>query len=224
MKQHVRYLPLKIFFRLLAIAYRLLYGPFAWTYDWVAAAVSLGMWRSWVFSVLPHLEGPHVLELGYGPGHLQVELHRRGLNPIGLDGSPQMSRQAHKRLKKHGYTAHLTRGQTQNLPFPAGSFDQVVSTFPSEYIVDANTLAEVWRVLADQGRLIVLPMAWITGKSWRHRLIGKLYNTTGQSPKWGAHLLQHLQQAGFSVQMEEISQKNSRLTLFVASKQTANPG
>ena len=49
-----------------------LYTQMAWTYDLVAAVVSVGMWTSWVRSTLTYLNGPQVLELGHGPGHLQI--------------------------------------------------------------------------------------------------------------------------------------------------------
>ena len=52
----------------------LLYHPFAFAYDLVAAAVSLGRWKKWVLSVVPFLEGNQILEIGHGPGHLQSAL------------------------------------------------------------------------------------------------------------------------------------------------------
>ena len=48
------------------------------------------------------------------------------------------------------------QGSAQHLPFDAASFDTVVSTFPSEYIYDPATIAEVERVLRSGGRLIVI--------------------------------------------------------------------
>ena len=52
--------------------FKLLYHQFSWTYDWVASIVSLGEWQNWVSSVLPYIIGPNVLEIGFGPGHLQA--------------------------------------------------------------------------------------------------------------------------------------------------------
>jgi ubiquinone/menaquinone biosynthesis C-methylase UbiE len=53
-------------------------GSFAWSYDLVAAVVSLGQWNHWVGSVLPYLPGVNILEIGHGPGHLQRLLKRFG--------------------------------------------------------------------------------------------------------------------------------------------------
>jgi hypothetical protein len=36
------------------------YHGFAWTYDFVAAVVSIGRWQHWGFAALPHLRGPRV--------------------------------------------------------------------------------------------------------------------------------------------------------------------
>ena len=59
--------------------FHLLYHQFAWTYDWVAAGVSLGRWNEWVRSILPYMQEGRILELGHGPGHLQAELLKTGL-------------------------------------------------------------------------------------------------------------------------------------------------
>ena len=64
---------------LLRIFFQLLYHPFAWAYDLVAGLVSLGRWKSWVLCGLPLLAG-RVLEIGFGPGHLQAAL-QAGVGP-----------------------------------------------------------------------------------------------------------------------------------------------
>ncbi|NMC80811.1 MAG: hypothetical protein GYA59_15725, partial [Chloroflexi bacterium] len=43
------------FFWALKVFFDLLYHSFAWTYDGVAAVVSLGRWKGWVYSVIPFL-------------------------------------------------------------------------------------------------------------------------------------------------------------------------
>ncbi len=80
--------------------FKLLYHQFAWSYDWVSGAVSLGNWNSWTRAALPYLQGPRVLELGFGPGHLQVALQKREIWSVGIDESWQMASQAVLRLKQ----------------------------------------------------------------------------------------------------------------------------
>ena len=169
--------------RFLRIFFHLLYHPFAWSYDLVAWTVSLGRWKDWVKSVVPFIEGTRVLELGHGPGHLQRILRDLNLLTVGLDESRQMGNLAKKRLVQSGYTQPgLVRGLAQSLPFPAEKFETVIATFPSEYIFEHGTLLEVRRTLTNGGRLIVLPVAWITGQGTLDRFLAWLFRFTGQAP------------------------------------------
>jgi ubiquinone/menaquinone biosynthesis C-methylase UbiE len=140
---------------ILRFLYDLLYHRLAWTYDLVAGAVSLGRWNHWIKCVIPLIQGNQILELGFGPGHLQKELNQYGGTVYGLDESWQMIRQAAHRLKTNRQSANLVRGMSQNLPFTM-MFDTVISTFPSDYILDPRTIEEVYRVLIPGGKLIIL--------------------------------------------------------------------
>lgn len=202
----------------LRIAYRLLYHEMAWAYDVVAATVSLGRWQQWVLTALPYLPGPCVLELGHGPGHLQVALHAAGVHAIGLDASPQMSRQARRRLQRKRLEARLIRGRAQTLPFVDGTFQQVVATFPSEYILSTETLAEIYRVLAAGGEAIVTPFAWITGHKLLERGAAWLFRVTGEAPEWNDRWLTPIRQAGFQVAVEWLDLKSSCVLLIRAVK------
>ena len=218
-------LPLHI--RLLAsflrVFFKLLYHQFAWTYDWVAALVSLGKWQNWILTVIPLIKGPEVLEIGHGPGHLLLALSEAGIHIVGLDESPQMSRQAHHRILRKGINPFLTNGLAQFLPFPDSHFHQVVSTFPSEYIYDPPALTEIYRVLVPGGELLVLPVAWITGQKWYDRIAANLFRVTGQSPETYSPAIAEkfskpFQESGFKVSFEISETENSRLLLLHAVK------
>lgn len=134
-----------------------LYTSGAWAYDAVAAAVSLGCWRRWVRSVTAWLPptGP-VLELGYGPGHLQAALAGQGHTAYGADASLPMARRAARRLRRRDGPARLVVAQGQALPFAGQTFTAVVATFPTPYIFAPQTVDEVARVLRPQGRVVML--------------------------------------------------------------------
>lgn len=206
--------------RFMRLFYRWLYHPLAFTYDLVAAVVSFGHWNEWVRNVLPHVEGKRVLELGHGPGHLQQTLLEHGLFPFGVDESAQMGRLAKTRLTRRGYTQFgVARSLTQALPFPDTCFDTLLSTFPSEYILDPRTLAEARRVLRNGGRFVILPMAWP-----RNRLLGWLFRVTGETPAdiekyTPARISEPLERAGFQAQVQVISIPSATLLLVIAQKQ-----
>ena len=124
-----------------------LYDELAWAYDLVSWAVSLGRARGLRLAALDHVTGRRVLEIGFGTADLLAEMARRDLEPVGLDASPAMHRVAARKLARRGLEAPRVRAVTQGLPFPDGSFDAVVSTFPAGYIMHAATLREVARLL-----------------------------------------------------------------------------
>src|SRR5437764_5384152 len=71
---------------------------------------------------------------------------------------PAMVAAARDTLQRRNVGAgnRVLQGSAQHLPFPDASFDTVVSTFPSEYIYDPDTISEVERVLRPGGRLMVI--------------------------------------------------------------------
>ncbi|HQV94029.1 MAG TPA: methyltransferase domain-containing protein [Anaerolineales bacterium] len=203
---------MKAFLRLF---FKLLYHQFAFTYDFVAAAVSFNRWKDWTREILPLIEGTRILELGHGPGHLHRLLRRDGWFAVGIDESPQMSRLARRNTNGE---ANLTRGLAQHLPFADESFDTIVSTFPTEYIFDPRALAEARRCLMDRGRLIVLPVAMP-----KNRLLEWLYKFTGESPSESEEVIKKklkepFARANFETEIMVRDVKSSRLLIIIATK------
>ena len=204
--------------RILKTFFYLLYHRFAWAYDFVASAVSVGMWNEWVLSILPDLEGPKVLELGHGPGHLQLSLKENSIQSFGLDQSKEMGDLASQRLRLDGFASLLVNGVSQHLPFETSTFNQVVATFPTEFIVDHQTLEEVLRILKPGGSLLVIPVAWITGERFVHRIAAWLFGFTGQSPEWDDRMLTPFHDVGFSARVEYKKMESSDLVFIIADK------
>jgi ubiquinone/menaquinone biosynthesis C-methylase UbiE len=205
--------------------YKLLYHRLAWTYDFVAAVVSVGMWKEWVKTVMPYIKGPKVLELGHGPGHLQEALLQNpspGFFIFGLDFSPQMGRITQNRMRRRKISPSLVNGDARKLPFENETFSTVVATFPSEYMYDAQTREEIYRILQPDAELVVLPLAYITGKRLWDRAAAFLFRVTGQAPDidGSPSTLIPAQQAEFDIRSEWIELENSRLLLVIAKKIT----
>jgi len=216
------YTTARLFQLLLRPFYFLLYHQFAWTYDLVAALISLGHWNEWVVSVLPYIHGRRVLELGHGPGHLQLALQAGGLQAFGLDESRQMGCQAARRLRQGGMEVRLARALAQNLPFAKGSFGSIALTFPSEFIFDPRTLTEITRVLAPGGELVILPFAWLVGIRPLERLAAWLFRVTGEVPprpgELDPRLKERFSRAGLETRQEIVHQDASLLLFIIARK------
>jgi len=165
----------------LRLFFRLLYDEFAWAYDLVAWLVSLGHWKAWGRATLPHLRGAHVLELGHGPGHLLVTLKQRGFDPVGLDLSRRMGYRAQTRLRRASLSVPVLQAQAQALPFNDLTFDTIVATFPTDFILAPATRHEVMRILRPNGRLIVALWARFDGEGVQDALLNWLHRSTGQN-------------------------------------------
>lgn len=207
---------------LLRIFFNLLYHQFAWAYNLISWIVSIGMWNDWIKSIIPDLSGDQILELGHGTGHLQLALLQAGKQVTGIDLSPQMGRISAKRIRKNHRHPHLVNGNAQYLPFPDDTFDQIVSTFPTQYITAHETIIEMHRVLRPGGDFILLPVAWITGGNILHKAAAWLFKITGQAPTIGentiANELEHFTRAGFKSFSELRELHNSKVMLIRGTK------
>ncbi len=212
---------------ILRITYHLLYHSFAWSYDLVAAIVSIGKWNDWVREVLPWMAGNKVLEVGFGPGHLQVELTRRGFQVYGLDELEQMVRQAARLIKKQGKKANLTRGLAQDMPYPE-FFDTIVATFPSEYVFDPKTIKEFYRVLLPGGALIVLLSAMPPRGSLLNKILRRasdliFLERPNPLENMLEKIIQDYRNEGLILKKVHLERKTYSLILFVGEKSTPHP-
>ena len=199
---------------LLRIFFHFLYHQFAFSYDLVAAAVSLGHWKNWIQEVAPFIEGTRTLEIGHGPGHLQRFLLSRNLDSVAIDESASMGRLA---MRNTDGSARLTRGLAQQLPFADKSFDTVIATFPAEYIADPYTLSEVKRCLSDGGRFIALPVAIP-----KNRFLSWLFKVTGQAPSDAMQVIQEklkepFIKSDFAVETHMLDLQSGTLIILTAS-------
>jgi ubiquinone/menaquinone biosynthesis C-methylase UbiE len=213
--------------RFLKLFFRLLYHQLSWAYDLVAWVVSAGEWQNWVLTILDDFKISRVLELGFGPGHLQAAIHRSGSSPVGIDSSPQMAGIAYKRLVMCGFSPLLVNGYAQFLPFKNSCFDRLIATFPTNFILDPLALSEAYRVLTPGGAFTVLPLARPAGNSVVSNVLGWLFRITGQaSDEETENVLDELRsvyldpfsQAGFTINLTYRKVKSGELWIIQATK------
>jgi ubiquinone/menaquinone biosynthesis C-methylase UbiE len=210
---------------LVRFAFRQFYTRFAWTYDTVARAVSFGEWREWgraALGFLPQTPGARILEIGHGPGHLQVLLRQRGLPAIGIDLSPQMGRMAQRNLLRAGVSQpNLARASALQLPFPAAQFDAVLSTFPAEFIFVPETLQAIARVLRADGRLVIVPTAGFRARGLLTRMIDAAYRLSGQRAALAAveaQATQRLAAAGLGFESARVQTQRADVVVWVCQR------
>jgi ubiquinone/menaquinone biosynthesis C-methylase UbiE len=136
-----------------AVVYNAL-APVYDSLDWL----TLGEWWRLVSRALDHVPpGGRVLEVGFGPGRLHVELARQADLCVGLDLAWGMCRFTQRRLARAGLVSRLTRGSAFSLPYPAEAFDTVVSTFAISGLPNAgDALDEMARVTCQGGSVVLV--------------------------------------------------------------------
>ena len=217
------HLPSRLMHKFLAFFFKHLYHGFAWAYDLVSNIVSLGRWNKWILEVIPLLKGSHILELGFGPGHLQVALQNNSFIAFGVDESIQMGRLTVRRLSHLGNepTQQIVRARAEAIPYPDGSFDTIVATFPTPYIFVPETISEIARLLREDAKLVILLAAKPTGQNLPERFITWLFAITGESPPneiLRAALIEPFTQAGLRTDISWKQGENCKLLVVTAIK------
>jgi ubiquinone/menaquinone biosynthesis C-methylase UbiE len=204
---------------LIQFGLRRLYNELAWAYEPVSWLVSAGEWHRWQQAVEPWVQEGIGLEIGCGRGDLLAWLLARGFRFYGLDLSPAMLHKARRATGRQSAMPVLCRGRAEQLPFAAGSFGTVITTFPAEFMGDPATWREIYRVLqpggvwlwVDGGRLL-RPWLWKTVANFAFRF------TTG-NPSPSHPLPKLLAQTGFAVSLRDVAVSHrSRVTVVLAEK------
>jgi len=204
--------------RFLRIFFRYFYTSLAWSYDLVANIVSVGQWDDWVLSILDPAPAQPILEIAHGPGHLLHELTRQQTKSFGVDASRQMCRMASRRLKRDGHASTVVQAKAQALPFQQESFATLLSTFPTEFILDPASMAQAHRTLQAEGQYRIVPMAEIRGPGYFDRAAGWLFRATGQYAELPDSWSQLIAEAGFEVRMEDVNLSRSRVIRLIATR------
>lgn len=128
------------------------------------------------------MKGQSVLDLGTGTGVLPRNMYRFGATWYGTDISENQIAQAKKLSDKFGMNIHYQTAAAEDIEFPDNTFDVITACQCFWYFDHEKIMPKLSHVLKQNGRLLLLYMAWlpfedmIAGES--ERLVLK-YN-----PKW----------------------------------------
>jgi ubiquinone/menaquinone biosynthesis C-methylase UbiE len=120
--------------------------------------LTFGAWWNLIRQALKYVPPEKkVLEVGFGPGRLHVELAREAELCSGVDLAWGMCRFTKRRLHKEGLRSLLVRGDVLALPYATDTFTVVVSTFAfSGFPEGERAMGEMARVTAKGGCIVLV--------------------------------------------------------------------
>lgn len=107
------------------------------------------------------VSGQDVLDLGTGTGVLPRNLYRFGAKWTGTDISPEQIEQARRLARDAGMDIDFQAVATEDIDFPKGSFDVVTACQCFWYFDHARVIPRLAEILREDGRLLILYMAWL---------------------------------------------------------------
>jgi ubiquinone/menaquinone biosynthesis C-methylase UbiE len=158
--------------------------------------------------------GEHVLDLGCGTGELSLLLKQRqpATQLVGLDPDAKALARAEQKRRVAGCEIEWRQGYAGRAPFPAHSFDQVVSSLVIHHLTSEQkreAFADILRLLRPGGAFHLLDFGPPRGGIERglttvfHQGERIADNLNGRLPDW-------LREAGF----EDVHEVESHRTLF----------
>lgn len=190
------------------------YSRYAGIYD--ISVKLLPVWKTWIKSVLPHIEGTRVLEASFGTGYLLTQ-YADDYETYGVDFSQKMVEVAKKNLSRKCIKARLQRAHVEKLPFPEGYFDTIVNTMSfTGYPNGMKAMSEFHRVLKEGGVLLMVDFDYPSNRNRFGYWLTKLMETAGDTIR---DIPKILQESSFEYSEEEIGGFGA-VHLYVARKLT----
>jgi demethylmenaquinone methyltransferase/2-methoxy-6-polyprenyl-1,4-benzoquinol methylase len=208
---------------------RAFYNKIAPVYDLLAEHSEQPM-REIAMKMLAPAPGESLLEVGFGTGHVLVEL-AKAVGPTGqvsgLDISENMRDQARELLGREGLAERVTLvcGDAEDLPYPSDSFDGIFLCFTLELFDTPEiprVLVQCRRVLRPSGRIVVAAVSKeakqglvLRAFEWTHRHFPNLMDCRP------IHARRALEAAGLIVEQARIESMWVPVEIVRARKATA---
>lgn len=190
------------------------YSKYANVYD--IAVKLLPVWKTWIRSVIPHIEGNRVLEASFGTGYLLMQ-YASNYETYGIDFNNNMVEVAKKNLACKGVKAKLQWANVEKLPFPDNYFDTVVNTMSfTGYPNGKRALTEMCRVLKLRGKLLIVDFDYPSNRNRFGYWMTKFVESAGDTIR---NISKILQEFPFEHTEKEIGGFGS-VYLYVARKVT----
>jgi len=155
------------------------YTKFAVLYDVVVKF--LPVWKTWIKAVIPHIEGGRVLEASFGTGYLLMQ-YANNYETYGIDFNNKMIDIAQKNLTNKGIEANLQWANVEELPFPDNYFNTIVNTMAfTGYPNGRQAMAEFYRVLKEDGKLLIVDFDYPANRNWFGYWLTKLMALSGDT-------------------------------------------
>lgn len=193
------------------------YSRTARIYDLAIKAVPI--WRRWIGRVLPHIQGPRILEVSCGTGWLLAQ-YAGDYQSYAVDLNERMTRLTSQNLSRAGLQADIQLANVEVLPYASASFDSVVNTMAfSGYPHGRRALAEITRVLRPGGRLLLVDINYPRDDSWLGWRLVRMWASFGDIIRDMESLLAEY---GYGFETEQVGGFGS-VHLYVATKAGDGP-
>jgi len=139
--------------------------------------------RPATLSLLPDVNGKHVLDAGCGPGSYTEWLVEHGAQVVAIDVNRKMVRLARKRL---GSKAQVRQADLESpLDFASdASFDLIVAPLVMDYLKDWSAVFTEFHRVLKPGGILVFSMEHPFGKYYDHQATSNYYDTDMVQYTW----------------------------------------
>ncbi len=188
------------------------YSKYAKLYD--VAVKQLPVWKTWIKTVIPHIEGNRVLEVSFGTGYLLMHYADK-YETYGIDYNREMVEVARKNLFSKGIKSTLQKANVEELPFSKNYFDTIVNTMSfTGYPNGKQAMSEFFRVLKEGGKLLIVDFGYPSNRNRFGYWLTKLMESVGDTIR---DISKILQEFPFEYTEEEIGGFGS-VHLYMARK------
>ena len=156
-----------------------MFNSIAPRYDFLNRFLSLGIDRYWrkraIKIIAKRYKNPYILDVATGTADLSIAAAKSsGAKVVGIDISEKMLEIGREKVTRKGLSEsiNLITADSENIPFPNGSFDVAMVAFGIRNFADPSKgLSEMHRVLRNSGMILVLEFSKPQGFPFRY-----LYN------------------------------------------------